>query len=71
MKDRFEAKFYLFAVPALVVWEIIFQLVIARLFPEAADNTFIHGLGFVILLAVVWVAAKRIRERKETEDEED
>lgn len=67
MKDKFEAKIYLLAIPALIVWEVLFQLVIVRLFPAAADNNLIHGGGFVLLVCVIWVIAKR---RTDGEDED-
>ena len=30
MKDRFEAKLILFIIPALAIWEVLYQLVIIR-----------------------------------------
>ena len=46
MKDRFEAKLILFIIPALAIWEVLYQLVIIRLIPAAKNDT-VHGVGFV------------------------
>ena len=50
MKDRFEAKLILFIIPALAIWEVLYQLVIIRLIPAAKNDT-VHGVGFVGLVA--------------------
>ena len=44
MKDRFEAKLILFIIPALAIWEVLYQLVIIRLIPAAKNDT-VHGVG--------------------------
>ncbi len=67
MKDRFEAKLMLFIIPALAVWELLYQFVIIRLIPAAKNDT-IHGVGFVVLVAIVWLI---YRKKSQTEDEEE
>ncbi len=67
MKDRFEAKLMLFIIPALAVWELLYQLIIIRLIPAAKNDT-VHGIGFVVLVAVVWLI---YRKKAGVESEED
>ena len=43
MKDRFEAKLMLFIIPALAIWEVLYQLVIIMLIPAAKNDT-VHGV---------------------------
>ncbi len=67
MKDRFEAKLMLFIIPALAIWELLYQLIIIRLIPAAKNDT-VHGIGFVVLVAVVWLI---YRKKAGVESEED
>ena len=71
MKDQLEAKLYLFAIPALLVWELLYQLVIVRLFPAAAGSSIVHGGGFVLLAAAGWFIGKRIQAKREERTEEE
>ncbi len=68
MKDRFEAKLMLFIIPALAIWELLYQLVIIRLIPAAKNDT-IHGIGFVVLVAAVWLVYRK-KTGIESEEEE-
>lgn len=68
MKDRFEAKLMLFIIPALVIWELLYQFVIIRLIPAAKNDT-VHGVGFVVLVAVVWLIYRK-KAGVESEEEE-
>ena len=67
MKDRFEAKLMLFIIPALAVWELLYQFVIIRLIPAAKNDT-VHGVGFVVLVAAAWLI---YRKKAGVESEED
>lgn len=67
MKDRFEAKLMLFIIPALIVWELLYQFVIIRLIPAAKSDT-VHGVGFVVLVAIAWLI---YRKKAQAEDEEE
>lgn len=68
MKDRFEARLFLFAVPAIVVWELFYRFVIAGLFPAAAGNEKLHTAGFLVFAAVGWLIARRIAEGRDEDD---
>lgn len=70
MKDRFEAKLMLFIIPALAVWELLYQLVIIKLFPAAQNDT-IHGVGFVVCVAAVWLIYRRYEGFEREEDDQD
>ena len=61
MKDRFEAKLILFIIPALAIWEVLYQLVIIRLIPAAKNDT-VHGVGFVVLVAAAWLIYRKKAE---------
>lgn len=69
MKDQFEAKQMLLTLPALVLWEIVYQLVICRLFSLEGD-TMVHGVGFVLVVGLAWILYRRYAEKEEEEDEE-
>ncbi len=68
MKDRFEAKLMLFIIPALAIWELLYQFVIIRLIPAAKNDT-VHGVGFVVLVAAFWLIYRK-KAGVESEEEE-
>ncbi len=68
MKDRFESKLMLFIIPALAIWELLYQFVIIRLIPAAKNDT-VHGVGFVVLVAAVWLIYRK-KAGVESEEEE-
>lgn len=68
MKDRFEAKLMLFIIPALAIWELLYQFVIIRLIPAAKNDT-VHGVDFVVLVAAVWLIYRK-KAGVESEEEE-
>ena len=56
-----------FIIPALAVWELLYQFVIIRLIPDA-KNDIVHGIGFVALVAIAWLI---YRKKSQAEDEEE
>lgn len=70
MKDRFETRLMLLIIPALAVWELLYQLVIIKLFP-AADSDLFHGLGFVVMVGGAWLIWRRVDGSENEEDEQD
>ena len=70
MKDRFEAKLILFIIPALAIWEVLYQLVIIWLIPAAKNDT-VQGVGLVDLVAAAWqIYRKKAGTEYEEEDQD-
>lgn len=70
MKDRFEAKLILFIIPALAIWEVLYQLGIIRLIPAAKNDT-VHGVGFVVLVAAAWLIYRKKAGTEYEEEDQD
>ena len=66
----YEAKLILFIIPALAIWEVLYQLVIIRLIPAAKNDT-VHGVGFVVLVAAAWLIYRKKAGTEYEEEDQD